>query len=299
MGYRPNRFARALVEGRSRAVGLLVPPIDGNPYFSVVMHAANREARAAGFDLVVAMDPTGAPEGFEEALLSLRDRRVDGCLLFGTAEQSRIYDACSEELGCPVIWLGARPDGRIPVVMPDEEAAGYEVTRYLTGLGHVRIAFLGSQHEWRVPWRREHGYARAMQQAGLEPILLDGPADISGGAALVQEMLRQHAGVTAVLGCNDQVAIGALGALRDAGLDIPADVSVAGFDDNLLARYMSPALTTVDLCAEQVACEAVRMLLSMVERNEAERSVQSLLLRATLVPRASTAPPRADGPAGG
>jgi DNA-binding LacI/PurR family transcriptional regulator len=291
IGYRPNRFAQALVEGRSRALGLLIPPHDGNPYFGVVMHAANRQARAAGFDLVVAMDPTGEPEGFEEALLSLRDRRVDGCLLFGTTAQSRIYEACSDEFGRPVVWLGARPEGRLPVVMPDEEAAGYEVPRHLLELGHSRIVFLGCQSEWRVPWRREHGYGRAMEEAGLTPALLPGTADIEGGAALARQMLEEYPMATAALGCNDQVALGAMGVLREAGVRIPDDVSVAGLDDNQLARHMSPPLTTVDLCADQVACEAVRLLLAMIEQEGAEPSVQSLLLRTTLVPRATTAPP--------
>ncbi len=290
LGYRPNRFAQALVEGRSRALGLLVPPDDGNPYFGLMMRAANRQSREAGYDLVVAMDPTGAPEGFEEALLSLRDRRVDGCMVFGTTAQSRIYAACSEEFDRPVVWLGARPEGRLPVVMPDEEAAGYEVTRHLLELGHRDIAFLCCQAEWRVPWRREHGYLRAIEEEGLDPLLLPGPAGVEGGVALARRLLEEHPATTAVVGCNDQVAFGAVGVLRDAGRRVPEDLSVAGFDDTQIARYLSPSLTTVDLCAGAVACEAVRLLLGLVERREEAPSVPSLLLRPRLVPRASTGP---------
>jgi DNA-binding LacI/PurR family transcriptional regulator len=296
LGYRPNRVAQALAEGKSRAIGLLLPPDYGNVYFTMVMATTERLLVSLGRELVVASYVDRDPELWVERVQGLLDRQLDGVLLFGESSQF----AAGLERGVlteiPVVGLGSWPCSGLPVVGPDEERAGFVATEHLIDLGHRRIAFLGLDWEMFPTWRRESGYVSALRGAGLEPVLeATSPEDPAESRLATFRLIEDHPDVTAIMGVNDGAAAGAARALHEMGIRVPDEVSVIGFDNVPMCQFMCPSLSSVDLSAEATAAEAVRRLLQAVEHPGEGAPSTRTLLQPRLVARESTAQAPVDG----
>lgn len=292
LGYRPNRIARALAEGRSRAIGLLLPGEDENPYFYSVAAAANARARASGYELVVSNYGRGyAPAEYVEAAQALGDRQVEGYLLYGTPEQCEALAAQPSFTGVPAIMLGSGPVTGFTGVGPDEEMAGYLATCHLLSLGHRHITALTSEVEVEI-WRREHGYCRAMSEAGLPTRFWRCEHSPRGGREAAAALLAAHRETTGIVAVNDVVALGALNGLAQAGIAVPKAVSIVGFDNIVWDDYASPPLTTVDMVPADVGRTAVAMLLGRLTEGDWDLAPGRHLLPTHLVVRGSSGPPR-------
>jgi LacI family transcriptional regulator len=285
LGYRPNRAARALRSDRHGIIGLVLGEVPRTPPPVETMAGAHDEAQAAGRSVLVT-NARGTRGGLRSAFEELLGRQVDA-IVVAVAGTRRITlpDALDET---PVLLVNCVPPaGGPPCVLPDEETGGYAAARHLLDHGHRRIAYLAGVRGMWATTARVKGYRRALHEAGIrfdETLLRYGDYRLGGGYALAKELLAQRP--TAMLCGNDRMALGALHAATEAGLRVPADLSLVGYDDEPeLAAESVPALTTVRLPYEEMGRWAVRCLL------DGAAPPPRTLLSCDLVPRASVSAP--------
>ncbi len=289
LNYRPNLSARNLRKGRTGVIALAVPELD-IPYFAEL--ARHVVAAAAELGWTVLIDQTGGGREQESvAAAGIGDHLIDG-LIFSplalTAEDLVGLD------GTPMVLLGERVDhGPADHVGIDNVAAAQAMTAHLVGLGRRRVAAIGSQRtpEGASARLRLAGYAAALADAGIaydESLVAPAPAwHRAEGAAAMRSLLSSGVRPDAVFCFNDTLALGALRALHEAGLRVPADVAVAGFDDIEDGRFSIPTLSTISPDKERIARLAVELL---ADRLEGDRSAPPRELPApwTLTTREST-----------
>jgi LacI family repressor for deo operon, udp, cdd, tsx, nupC, and nupG len=229
------------------------------------------------------------------ALRSLRERRVDGIILISGCTKDTL---CAEEgIDTPIVIINNAHREHIGYSVEVDNAAGSrEAVRHLLDLGHRRIAHIaGPAREWDAV-ERLRGYEEALQAGGLtvdQELIVPGDSRIEGGIASMEQLLALPQRPTAVFCYNDATAIGAMRAVRIAGLDIPGDLSIVGFDDIDMARYLEPPLTTVAQPKRQMGETAVEVILQLLsdtqQPDRADRAqVQDCVLPSRLVVREST-----------
>ncbi|HVY19946.1 MAG TPA: LacI family DNA-binding transcriptional regulator [Bauldia sp.] len=245
-GFTPNAAARSLRARSTKMVLALLHGI-GDSFYTVILNAIERTLASAGYGMIMgdSRSESGRQQHYDRLV---RSGQVDGVLLFS----SHLSAECMAEIEgkIPVLLVcNAMPDlPGLPIVEVANRDAGFEMTNYLIGLGHRHIAHIGGPAGNVEALERERGIAEAFAGAGLPPEnlqLWDGAFSFEAGAAAAKRFLALARRPTAVFGASDQVAIGFIKAVRDAGLSVPGDVSVAGFDDIEYANLFSPALTTM------------------------------------------------------
>jgi DNA-binding LacI/PurR family transcriptional regulator len=284
LGYQPNRAARGLITGRTGNVGVIVPDL-GNPYFQGVLKGAQARAREADYAVFVADGQESATE--EESLIGAMAKQVDGILL--CSSRLDLETLASLDPVPAVVLLNRRIDG-LSTVTVDSADGMRQAMAHLAELGHERCAFLsGPRRSWSNQ-QRLRGLRAAANAAGAEIVTI-GPVapQFDGGVDAAEQVLAS--GVTAVLAYNDLVAAGILSRLAALGVEVPAQLSVVGFDDIAVAAMLTPALTTVAAPTAQAGAAAVDALLSRLEQPTAPPTAQKLAAR--LVVRGSTAAPAA------
>lgn len=268
LGYSPSALARALATRQTRLLGVLVGDV-GDPYFTGILRGVEDEARKHGY--LILLCNTGRDPAVElQYLQLLRDYRVDGILFAGGCLTDPIHVRTLESLvdrmrrqGTAFVALGHYPFP-IPVVTIDNEAAVGDVMAHLIGLGHRRIAFITGRPGVTTSEERLAGYRTALEAAGFayDPdLVLPGDYSYAGGQRAAHLLLNLRPRPTAVLAANDASAIGCLAALKEAGVAIPAEVSVAGLNDIPVARYVEPPLTTVSVPIQDLGTVGLRVLL--------------------------------------
>jgi DNA-binding LacI/PurR family transcriptional regulator len=250
LGYRPNLAARTLRTGVARTVGLVVPDIT-NPFFGRMMRGAQRAAQQAGYTVVL-VDAGGNRAWEEESLQALLAGPADGLLLFEVSLPPGVGDRA--------IGIEMAP-GELPVVRLDVDAGIDAAMDHLLALGHRRFGHVASAFLAPTFDVRAARLGARLEQAGLEPAArVESLFSFEEARTAARPLL--DAGPTAVL-CDDDILAGGLYlAARDAGLEIPRDVSVIGFDDLDFARVLAPPLTTVAADAEGLGAAAFRALAS-------------------------------------
>jgi LacI family transcriptional regulator len=245
LGYTPNRFAQALRTNRSMTIACIVPDVT-NPFYPVLMRGIQSVTDGLNYD-VIAVNTDGSAERERHFLDWAQQGRADGVIGVFFTLRARDFQPLVDA-GVPVVRIESskKHGGSIAIddIYVDSRAAALEVTRYLIGRGHRRIAMVagrGGPQGVRV-----EGYRQALTEAGLEPLAVtDDEFSESGGARAAAQVLDSGFGATAMFAANDLMAIGAMQALRDRGVGIPADIAVVGFDDIAAARLVTPSLTTV------------------------------------------------------
>ena len=289
LGYRPNDLARALLQHRTSAIGLVVPDIS-NPYYPPLVRGVEDVASSHGYRIVLC-NTDRDPAKISGYLDTLIKTRVDGIVVAGGG-WADVPDRTAV-LGTYRTGLVAvgRHDTAHPSVRIDNVAASREATVYLLGLGHRRTAFLGGPASSTTVQDRAQGYRDALRVAGLhgcEKAVRYGDFTEESGYAMMQELLGASPPPTALLCANDRIALGAYAAAADAGRRVPDEVSVVGFDDTPIARYVRPTLATVAIPTYEMGRVAMRLLLAQLE-GSAPPALETLPTR--LVLRDSAAPP--------
>jgi LacI family transcriptional regulator len=288
LGYFPNSVARQLVRGASRTVGLVLrqspEQVANDGLLAETLRGLSSAARAAEHRVLVETLVPG--EGHYANLV--RSGRTDGLIVSGPR-----YD--DEELvelardGFPVVIQGSLPGLDVPSVDVDNEAGARLAVEHLLALGHRRIACItNAPLAYTAASERLAGYREALAAAGIgdEPALVaEGAFDAASGHRAIAEILSRTS-FDAVFVASDVVAIGAMAGLRDAGLSVPGDVSVVGFDAIPLAAYLDPPLTTISLPAYDLGLAAGRAIL---ERIAGRPVAGRTLLPTELIERASSA----------
>ena len=246
LGYRPSELARALVKRTSRIVGVIVGDIV-DPYFAEIARGVETVAARVGH-LTMVCNTERRPAAELAHLDVLRDYHAAGVVFAGSgyedvAEAAALREAVVElqEGGAVVVALAAR-DLDCPSVLVDNRAAARDATEHLLALGHRRIAFVEGPAGLHTSAHRREGFEAAIAAAGAEAVVLPGGFEFEAGAAAAETLLAGEL-PDAVLGVNDEVAIGLLTGLRRGGVDVPGQVSVAGIDDTRPARLVD--LTSV------------------------------------------------------
>jgi LacI family transcriptional regulator len=284
-GYRPNPLAQGLARGATGTVGVVVPDLT-NPFFPQVLKGLAAAADPAGYRVLVA-DTAEDPEA-EVRMVDELARRVDGLVLCSPRMPGRRLAALAVgRVAAVTVNRPPTPGVEMASACFDAAAGMRAVVEHLTGLGHEQICYLaGPATSWSDSERR-----RVLAAGRLRVRLVPAGSTSETGSAAVAEALRlggSRRRVTALVAFNDQVAIGALAALRERGIAVPAQMSVTGFDDVPSAAFLDPPLTTVHHPAIELGEAAWELLAAMMAGREGPRSA---VLTPELVVRGSTAVP--------
>jgi LacI family transcriptional regulator len=265
--YRPNMLARSLRRRETRTIGLLVPD-NANPFFADMARVIEDAGFAEGYSVILCNSDRS--ELKEEAYIDvLLAKQVDGLIVISSTDRTsllrRVIDA-----QVPVVVVDRDPaPPEASQVLVANDAGGYAAGRYLVELGHRRIGCIGGPSDTNPSWGRVRGFARALEEAGVRlapEALVPGDFRYAGGEAAMRALLERDLGLSAVFAANDLMAIGAMGVLRAAGLRVPDDLSLVGFDNIHLASLVTPALTTVEQPTTEVGKGAVRLLLDQIAK---------------------------------
>ncbi|MFJ8826453.1 LacI family DNA-binding transcriptional regulator [Streptomyces sp. NPDC102467] len=304
LDYVLNGPASALAAATSDLVGVLVNDI-ADPFFGIMASAVQSEivgpgGRAGGERLAVVCNTGGSPERELTYLTLLQRQRAAAVVLTGGAIEDEAHVAAVanklrrlSEAGTRVVLCGRPPvpETDAAALTFDNRGGARELTHHLLSLGHRRIGYVAGPQERTTTRHRLEGHRAALADAGVtesDGLVAHGPYDRAAGHAATVELLKREPELTAVVAANDTVALGACAALREAGLRIPQDVSVAGFDDLPFSVDAVPALTTVRLPLAEAAARAGRIAMG----REAEPRGGVDVVRGELMVRGSTGAPR-------
>ncbi|MBL8582641.1 MAG: substrate-binding domain-containing protein [Rhizobiaceae bacterium] len=289
LGYVPNGAARALAARRSMAVGAIVPTIE-NGGFAAAIGAFQRVLSANGYTLLLTCSNYDAETELREAR-NLLSRGVDGMLLVGSEHQEALVELLGR-YSVPVVETWTLAPGRSSVGF-DNAAAAAALAEHLAGLGHRRIGVITGRLAGNDrAHHRVQGIRDFLSRHGLPPAQEWGterPYRIEEGRRAVAELAADGRLPTALICGNDQLAFGALIEAGARGLAVPADISIAGFNDQEFAAHLTPPLTTIRIPAEEIGRRSAELLLQRIA--DPRRAGEALKLGFELVRRQSTGAP--------
>lgn len=272
MGYQPNAAARSLASGQTGTVGVVIPKaahLYVDAFLAQLVATVNEQCHALGLKMLIETtdDEGREPGGFVNLV---RGRSIDGLIVANLRTSEHAHLDKITEAGIPLVVLTSRPHelSHVATVLSDTALAACTAVQHLIGLGHQNIAFISfAQPEYESVHERELGWRQALQQADLavEQKLVE-YADISAqsGYEAAQRLLAKGAPFTALFAGNDTIAFGALRALHEAGLRVPHDVAVVGYDDIPMAAFANPPLTTMHSDPIGQAQLALQLLMAQI-----------------------------------
>jgi LacI family transcriptional regulator/LacI family repressor for deo operon, udp, cdd, tsx, nupC, and nupG len=295
MKYVPNGIAQSLQMQRTNTIGLVVTSV-ADPFFGEVVRGVEEVAQTAGLSVLLTTSHND-PDREISAVDTFQRRRVDG-IIVADSRLSADYKQQARHIEVPTVLINSQAEGSDPalhfVEIADRLGAQLAV-EHLIQLGHQAIGYLGVGNRPRSNQLRLEGYRATLQAAGLacrdEWVVVSGAEnlrhedDTKAGQELLPRLLA--AGVTAVFCHNDMLAVGALMACRDLGLRVPGDLSLVGFDDIALAKYVTPPLTTLHQPMLELGRSAMQTLLDLIDH----KVVKNKVLKPFLVKRESSATP--------
>lgn len=290
--YHPNAHAQSLALGRSKMIGLLVSDIS-NPFFPEVIKSVEAAVFESGYSLIL-LNTNYDSDRAVEYLRRLIQMRVAGIILMtGEFDDELLKEAKRKRTSIVFHDLGVVGEKMSNVIL--DYASGIdEAVRHLVSLGHRRIAHIAGSHEIHSAVVRQNAFVDSMRRHlpdEPEPKIFEGDFRFEGGRLAASRMLNEPDRPTAVIVANDLMALGAMQELKAAGLRVPRDISIIGFDDISFAALSEPALTTVCSPRVEIGRRAVEALLSTMERPH-QQGVE-VRIPTYLIQRDSTAPPSA------
>lgn len=291
LGYRPNAAARSL-RGQTYTIGVMLPDLR-NPFFPDILDGVNEHLRDTEYHVLLGTSCNDEP-GERTVIDAMVDRGMDGIILIAPVTPS----AGLEEIAAtvPTVVVGRHSQStRYDTVTDDDLAGAALVVNHLADLGHRHIAHI--EHTETDPTRiaempnavRAEGYRRAMHDRGLEIDIVSTTYTQEGGHLGTRRLLDRPNLPTAIFAGADIVAMGALEALSEAGLTVPGDISLAGYDNTSIAALGPISLTSVDQAGHRIGANAARLLLERL--TDRTRPATQIKLAPTLVPRRTTATP--------
>jgi DNA-binding LacI/PurR family transcriptional regulator len=295
LNYHPDAVARRMVTGQTRVLGFVLRQSPEQAFADLflpqVLNGLSQAAARQGYQVLFEPIPPDQPNTMYARLVN--ERHVDGIILSGPRFDDEDLLRLHRE-GAALVLIGRLPDVEIPYVDVDNIGGARMATEYLIRKGHRRIGLItNAPLSYTASAERLAGYRQALEAAGLpfdETLVRCGNFTPQSGYQAMTDLLQVRPLPTAVFVASDTVALGALQAIRHAGLQIPTDISLIGFDDIPLAGFLDPPLTTVHLPAFNLGWEAAEMLLQRLQTEEASPLYR--LLATHLVERESCAPPR-------
>jgi DNA-binding LacI/PurR family transcriptional regulator len=294
-GYYPNEQARTLASGKSNILGVVVSDIS-NPFFPELVKSIETAAFEHGYDLILA-NTNYDSERTSNYVRRMIARKVAGVAIMTSELDSALIDELARRHICVVFLdLGAHAE-RMSNIVVDYEIGIEEAIRHLVSLGHERIAYLGGPNRLRSAAKRLEAFQAAVAKhlPGKSPCpVFEGDFRLEGGREAARAILESTNLPTAVVAANDMMAMGAMREFRYAGLSIPDEMSIVGFDDIAFAALADPALTTISLPRPELGRKAVDALIMTIER--ADHQGEEFHIPTHLIQRGSTAHARGGAP---
>jgi LacI family transcriptional regulator len=268
-----------------------------NPNSHYVIEMQNgilSECREKGFELVIHPTDSGSDQVRHELTSMIGTNQIGGVILTPPLSESTelVRQLLEQQAKVVRIVSGAQPpDELCPTIFVDDEQAGQAITEHLLAQGHKRIAFLGYHKDHKSSLGRYRGYCAALKDAGLEvqdELVISGNFTFDSGVQMTEQLLQLHSKATALFGCNDEIAAGALFVARKRDLRVPQDLSIVGFENSPFSRQTWPGLTTVHQPNAEIAAKAASMLIALML--EPEQAPLDCGFKLQLVLRDSVAP---------
>lgn len=289
--YHPNAHARSLASGRSNMLGLLISDIS-NPFFPEVVKSIEAAAFEHGYHVIL-LNTNYDPERAAEYVRRLSELSMAGVALMTSELDSELFHEITRRQVSVVFDSHDLASGRMSNICVDYAAGIEEAVRHLVSLGHRRIAHIAGASRIPSGLIRRDAFLDFMKRYLPDepaPKVYEGDFRLDGGRRAASEILAAPELPTAVIAANDMMALGAMREFRKAGLSIPADISVVGFDDIAFAALSEPPLTTVCSPRAEIGRRVVEALVALIEHPE-QQAVE-LRIPTHLITRDSTAPPR-------
>ncbi|RMH55353.1 MAG: LacI family transcriptional regulator [Candidatus Hydrogenedentota bacterium] len=296
LGYVPNLMARGLAARRSGIIGMAVPTLEypHGEFYSRVLHGVEQTVTRLGYHLLYFPYRNGTASTIPYQSF------LDGILLFGPLSNEETSSAVLEKIHIPVVILDDNlPD--YPSVFSQNREGASLLARYLLSLGHRQFLFIGGPENHPTVQQREKGFRETLRKecsdpTRIESLYVDWREDHHAGRRAMRKILQSGLDeLTAVVGANDMLAIGALLELRENGISVPDRVSVAGFDDSLACEIVSPSLTSVRQAGEDMGEVAVELLHNFITE-EITNSREKVSTQTRLITRQSTKRRSLDNP---
>ena len=264
----PNVTATGLAGGRTRLLGVLTPPMTW-PAVSEILRGVARYIEDTSYEIVL------YSMSFERNHVDVLDnilamRMITGLLAIFPGELSHHLLECFRQ-GLPLVMIDDQKEPMyVPWVGIDNVSGAYQATRHLLDLGHTRIAYMQGPQSYCCVTERYQGYCQALQEADITPdpaLLLQGSFDLASGRACAQDLFARDKAVwpSAIFAGNDQMAYGIMEVAEQRGIRIPEDISLVGFDDNVLSSHIKPALTTIQQPFFEIGHMAIKLLLTNLD----------------------------------
>lgn len=270
LGYRPNFLARSLANRTSNSIGLVVSSFDGF-YFGRLLQQASRQVELHGKQLIVT-DGHDTPEREALAVQMLADRRCDAIILYTRFMSEKTILRLIDETPMPLIVINRELlQAHERCVFFEQQDAAFQAVDYLISQGHREIACITVPIHTPTGKARLAGYRNALEKHAIawEPARVRyGDATMTRGYELCQQMLQERVNFSALFACNDDMALGASKAIWQAGLQIPRDISLFGFDDAPSARWLEPGLSTVYLPIDTMITTAIDQAIRLADNEE-------------------------------
>lgn len=290
LGYVPNSSARALRSLRTKVVGAIIPTLD-HAIYARLIDSLQRRLAVAGVSLIHNTDDYNLDFEVERVRLLL-EHGVEGVLLVGAQHRTATLDLLVEREVPFTVTYALPKEERLPCVGFDNIKAGALAAQHLLGLGHRRLAMIaGITADNDRAADRVAGFLQGAAAQGIlgeQVAVVEAPYRMESGHAAMSYLLRAHPGFTAVFCGSDILATGAIKACRDAGLQVPEQISVIGFDNLEITRFLTPPLTTIEVPARAMGEQAAEYLLASPTKRQFLRRIE---LETRLVLRETTAPP--------
>lgn len=289
LNYAPSALARSLKLNQTRTIGMLLTA-SSNPFYSEVVRGVERSCYERGYSLVLC-NTEGDEDRMNRSLETLLQKRVDGLLIMCTESHLPSAELLNRYPSIPSVMMDWAPfEGSSDIIQDNSLLGGEMATRHLIARGYTRIACIAGPQDKTPARLRLEGYRQAMASAGLpvpEGYIVSSDFEFQGGFNAMNTLLSLNPLPQAVFTCNDAMAVGVYHALYQAGMSIPGDMAVMGYDDIELARYMTPPLSTIHQPKDELGELAIDTLLHRLAAPGG--SQQLLVLTPELIERASVA----------
>ncbi|MDZ5712729.1 LacI family DNA-binding transcriptional regulator [Jeotgalibacillus haloalkalitolerans] len=277
LNYAPNTIARSLVMKKSKTIGLLVSgfireSVKDN-FMLDVLSGANDYISNTDYDVI--LFNTNSSKQREKTYQQLcRERQVDGVIIQGIkTDDPYLEEIVNGDTPCVLVDI-PKMGTKTGYVMTDNVAGAYDAGKHFIDLGHEKIAMINGHNQAFVSKERLEGFEKALSESGLSLVeVMNGDFTEESGRQCLHDLIQQHPEITAVFCASDLMAIGALTALKELGKTSPDDLSIVGYDDILLARYVTPALTTVSQDIHGLGYEAAKMLVGLLNDEKPDKTI--------------------------
>lgn len=292
LNYFPNTQARSLVSGKSHILGLIVSEIT-NPFFPELIQRFEECAVDRGYEILIT-STNYDPKRMISCVRRMIERKVDGVAVMTFGIEEPLLERLADQ-NIPLVYVDSRP--RAPefrTLNVDYRRGIWQGVQHLAVLGHRKVSFLSGPLNLHTSQLRYNAFTDSLKQIGIQPNpawLLEGDHTLEGGLRGMERLLQLHDRPTAIMCSNDMTAIGVMHAAFDAGLRVPEDISVIGFDDIHIAEFIYPPLTTIRMSCRDLARGAVSILISDLE-TVAPKTPDIQLVPTELIVRRTTGIPK-------